>query len=129
MFRFIKEVFIALLRFCRSLAKKWVSLNDEPCMIRSTLVDLNPFELNHYSFMTSLHKCNGSCALSKTKEVNIELFNMITRINEVKTLVKHISCDFKCKFDHTICNLNKKLSNDKCHCDCKKYRTSKKDYS
>ena len=48
MFRFIKEVFIALLSFCRSLATKLVSLNDDPCMIRPTLFDLNSIELNHY---------------------------------------------------------------------------------
>ena len=129
MFRFIKEVFIALLSFCKSLATKLTSLNDDPCMIRPTLVDLNSIELNHYSFMTSVDKCNGSCALSKTKDINIKVFNMITRINEVNTLVKHISFDFKCKFDHAVCSLNQKWSSDKCHCDCKEYRPSKKYYS
>ena len=91
-------------------------------MIRPTLVDLNPIELNHYSFMTSLDKPNGSCVLNKTKDINIKVFNMITRINQVKTLVKHISFDF----DHTVCNLNQKWSNGKCHCACKKYHSSKK---
>ena len=33
---------------------------------------------------------------------------MIARINEVKTLLKHISCDCKCKFDSTTCNSNQK---------------------
>ena len=32
--------------------------------------------------------------LSKTKDVNVKTFNIITRINEAKTMVKHISCDF-----------------------------------
>ena len=30
-------------------------------MIRSTLIDVNPIELNDYPFMDSLDKCNGSC--------------------------------------------------------------------
>ena len=30
-------------------------------MIRRTLIDLNPVELNHYLFMISLDKCSGSC--------------------------------------------------------------------
>ena len=57
----MKRVFIILLRFSSSLATKYLSLNDEPCMIRPTLIDLNPVELKYYPFMISLHKCSGSC--------------------------------------------------------------------
>ena len=42
MFRLIKQVSIALLIFSGSLASKCASLNNEPCMIRPTLIDLNP---------------------------------------------------------------------------------------
>ena len=45
MFRLIKQVFIALLSFTRSLTTKYVSLNKEPGMIRPTFIDLNPTEL------------------------------------------------------------------------------------
>ena len=65
--------------------------------------------------MVSLDKCNRSCNAiddlstkicvpSETKDVNVKVFRMITRINEVKSLVKHFSCDCKCKFDSTTCN-------------------------
>ena len=65
--------------------------------------------------MVSLGKCNGSCNAiddlstkicvpSETKDVNVKVFRMITRVNEVKSLVKHFSCDCKCKFDSTTCN-------------------------
>ena len=36
-----------------------MSLNDEPCMVRPTLIDLNPVKLKYYLFMISLDKCNG----------------------------------------------------------------------
>ena len=36
-------------------------LDDEPWMVRPTLIDLNPVELNYYSFMISLDECSGSC--------------------------------------------------------------------
>ena len=45
MFSLIKQVFIVLLSFSESLATKYVSLNDELCMIRPTLLDLNSVEL------------------------------------------------------------------------------------
>ena len=47
MFRLIKQVLFALLPFSESLATKCVSLNNEPCITRSTLIDLNPAELNY----------------------------------------------------------------------------------
>ena len=86
-------------------------------MTRPTF-DLNPIELNYYPSVVILDKCNWSfnffddlstklCVPSETKYVNGKVFNMITRINKVKILVKHISCDFKCKFSSTTCNLNR----------------------
>ena len=38
-----------------------MSLNNEPCMVRPTLTDLNSVELGFYSFMSNLDKCCGSC--------------------------------------------------------------------
>ena len=34
-------------------------LANEPCMIRPTLVGLNPAEPNHYPFRVTVNKCNG----------------------------------------------------------------------
>ena len=61
MFWFIKQLFIALSSFSGSLTAKCVSLSNEPCMVRLTLIDLSPIELNHYLFMISLNKCSGRC--------------------------------------------------------------------
>ena len=41
---------------------------------------------------------------------------MIIRINELKTLTKHVSRKCKCKFDGRTCNLNQKWNNDKYRC-------------
>ena len=76
--------------------------------VRPTPFDSNLVELNYYSFMISLDKCNGSCNAvgnlsakicvpSKTKDVNVKVSNMIRSIFEAKKLVRHISCDCKCK--------------------------------
>ena len=46
----------------------------------------------------------------------------LTAINESKTVIKvikHISCNCKCEFDGTKCNLNQKLNKDKCRCECR----------
>ena len=131
----------APLSFGRSSATKCVLLNNEPCMTRPTLIDLNPVEVNFYPFMISLDKCNGICntvdnlsmkicfpSEKMLKCLNVKIFNKITSIYEPKTLVKHISCDCKCKFNSTIYNPNQKWNNDICQCECKNYNKSKKYY-
>ena len=73
---------------------KCLLLNDEPCMVRPTHIDLNPVELKYYPFMSSLNKCTGSCSvlspkicvLKKTKDIAFKAFDMIKIKNEAKTL-------------------------------------------
>ena len=65
MFSLIKQVFIVLLSLSESLARvakvsdrtKCLSSNDEPCIVRPSLIDLNPVELKYYPFMINLDKC------------------------------------------------------------------------
>ena len=99
-------------------------LNNKPFISRPTFVDSNFIEINFYSFMISLGRCNGKCntvddssakisAPNKTIVVNVKLFNMITRIKESKALLKQISCVCKCKFDSKKCNSNKKWNDNR----------------
>ena len=54
-------------------------------MNRPTVINLNPDEYNqrlfYYPFMVNFVRC-------KTEDINLSVFNMITRINESKTLKK-----------------------------------------
>ena len=63
---------------------------------RPTLINLNPVELNFYPLMISPDEYNGSynavddlsikiCVPSETKDVSVNVFNMITRIYKAKT--------------------------------------------
>ena len=70
MFSHIKQVFIVLLRFSTSLVHdrtESLLLNDEPFMVRPTLIDLNPIKLKYHPFMISLDKCTGSCNVLSSK--------------------------------------------------------------
>ena len=55
------SMFIAFISFSKSLATKYLLLNDEPCMVRPTLVDMNPNDLKYYLIIISLNKCTGKC--------------------------------------------------------------------
>ena len=46
--------------FSGSLSTKHASSNNESCMTRHTLIDLNPAGLKYYPLMISLAKCSGS---------------------------------------------------------------------
>ena len=48
---------------------------------------------------------------------------------KLKKMIKHISCNCKCKFSSTTYNSNQKWNSKTCQCECKNYRTFKKDYS
>ena len=54
------------------------------------------------------------CVLNQTKNVNLSVFNMIKRINESKSLGKHISCKCKYKFDGRKCKSDQSWNKGKC---------------
>ena len=56
------------------------------------------------------------CVPYKTEDLNPNVSSMITTINDLKTLTKHISCECKGKFDGRIFNSNQWWDNDKCQC-------------
>ena len=58
MLTLVKQVFIALLSFSWSLATTCKFLNNEPCITKSALVDLDPDDISHYEFMVNIDKYN-----------------------------------------------------------------------
>ena len=106
---------LVLLYFGRSLAIKSASMNNQPCMVRSMLLNWNPDKHHYHLFINSMDRCNGSCNTAedpfgricvpnKTEDENLKVFNIIKGISESKTLAKHISCGCKCEFDGRKCN-------------------------
>ena len=69
-----------------------MSLNDKPCLVRPTFIDLNTVELRYYPFMISLGKCTESCNVLSLKNcvpkeingINVKAWNMMTNTNEAK---------------------------------------------
>ena len=87
-------------------------------------INLHPNEygqgFHYYPFAIKLGRCVGSCNtlndLSNNvclpiiaEDLNLSLFNIITGINESKTLTKHILCDCKCEFAGRKCKINGRI--------------------
>ena len=108
-----------------------MSLSNQKCLNQPTLINLHPNEysqeFHHYPFAVKLDRCVFKvCLPNKTKDLYLSMFNMITGINESKTLTKHISCECKCRFDGRKCNSDQWWNNNKCRCE--KRHVCKKDY-
>ena len=131
MFGLIKKIFTILLSSIANASShtKCISLSNQKCMIQPTLINILPNEyskeLHSYPFGVKLNRCVGSCNTlndlsnkvcipNKTEDLNLSVFNMITRINEPKTLAKDTSCECKCEFDGRKCNSDQWWNNYKC---------------
>ena len=95
-------------------------------MNQPSLINLHPNEysreFHYYSFAVKLDRCvrscndlsNKVCVPNKIEDLNLSVCNMITGINESKTLTKHILCECKCNFNGRKCNSNQWWNNDEC---------------
>ena len=116
MFGLIKKLLIGLLTGLVNGPNhtKCVSLSNQKCMVQPTLINLHPNEYSqefyYYPFSVKFARCVGSCNTlndlsnkvyvpSKTEDLNLSVFSIITDINESEKLTKHISCECKCRFD------------------------------
>ena len=112
-------------------------------MFERTLINLHSNEYSQefhsHPFSVKLDRCarscntlndlsNKVCVPNETEDLTLSVFNIITAINESKTLTKHISCECKCKFHGRSCNSDQWWNNDKCRCECKKRHVCEKDY-
>ena len=103
-------------------------------MIQPTLINLHPNEYSQefycYPFVLKLDRCvrcfnavndvsNRVCVPSKTEDLKLSMFNMITVINQ--------SYVCKYKFDGKKCNSDQWLNNDKYRYECKKHHVCEKD--
>ena len=136
MLAFIKNVFIGLLsastlgNFGESLASNsygfmnFVSLNNQTCQARPTLLNINSDETLFYPLTVSVNNCRGSCSIindvcvpNKVNNMNVKVFTLMSGVNETKCLVKQQSC--KCRLHKRVCNSKEKRNHDKCQCECK----------
>ena len=139
MVKIIKKCFFGLLTALvkGSNHRKCMSLNHQRFIIQSTVINLytNDYsqEFHYYPLDRCVRSCdtqsdssNEVCIPNKT-DLNLRVLNMITGINDLKTLTKHISCECKCRFDRRKCNSDHWWNKDKYRCECKKCCVCEKD--
>ena len=107
-----------------------VSMNNQECKIRSEIIIVNTIEPMFYPYSITINKCKGSCNTINDpyaklcvpdiiKNINVKVFNLVSRINETKHIEWHKTCKCKCRLDASVCNNKQRWDEDKCRCECK----------
>ena len=129
MFVFIKKIFLKGLTFLSSLESitllSSISMNNQACKVRPEIINLNDNEPVIYPFSIKTSKCSGSCnnindpyakicVPDVIKDLNVKVFNLMSRTNETRHIEWHETCKCKCRLDASVCNNKKRWNNDKC---------------
>ena len=98
MFKFIKNCFFTAMMFnCNVLnviSLKCASMNNQ-CKIRPKIINVNINEPSFYPYSIEISKCSGSCnnindsyarlcIPDVVKNVNVKVFNLMSRTNETR---------------------------------------------
>ena len=134
MFRLIKKVFFTGLAFLSTLTiihlLSCISMNNQECMIRPQIVNLNRDEPVFFPFSIKTSKCSGSCNNNNdpyaklcvpnvVKNLNVKVFSLMSRTNETRHIEWHETCKCKFRLDGSVCNNNQRWNDDKCRRECK----------
>ena len=59
------------------------------------------------------------CVPDVAKDLNIKVFNLMSRTNETRHIKWHETCKCICRLDTIVCNNKQRWNNDKCRCEFK----------
>ena len=122
---------ISLFNIIKTKALECVSVVNQKCMPRPKILDVNEGigEALFYPYNVLLNKCSGSCntldnPMSKlcvpkiVKNVNMQVYSFLMRLNETRNVLWHESSKCVCKLNSSVCNNKQIWNDDTCRCDC-----------
>ena len=119
MFGFVKKVFFVGLTILSSFTSvnslSCISMNNQECKVRPQIVNVNGDDPVFFPFSIKTSKCSGSCnninnpcaklcVPDVVKNLNVKLFNLVSRINETRRIEWHETCKCKCLFNSNVYN-------------------------
>ena len=105
-------------------------MKNQECKTRPQVVNFNSNNLIFYPFSIKASKCSGNCnninnryakicVPDVKKNLNVKLFNLMSRTNETRFIEWHEACKCKCKLDEIVCNNKQRWNKNKFRCECK----------
>ena len=107
-----------------------LSLNNQECRIRPQVVNMNSKESIFFPFSIRTSKFSGSCNNINNpqaklcipdivKNLNVKVFNLMSRTSETRHIKWRETCKCKCRLDARVCNNRQCWNDDKCSCEYK----------
>ena len=132
---FVKKVFFVGLTILSSLAitipLNCISMNNQECKTRPQVVNVNSNNPIFHLFSIKTSKCSGNCNnINKPyakicvpdviNDLNVKVFNLMSRTSETRFIEWHETCKCKCRLDRIVCNNKQRWNKNKCRCECNK---------
>ena len=100
-------------------------MNNQECKVRPQIVNVNGDDPVFFPFSIKTSKCSGSCnnienpytklcAPDVDKNLNVKVFNLVSRTNETRHIEWHEMRNCKCTLAVSICNNKQHWNDDKC---------------
>ena len=107
-----------------------VSMNNQDCKIRSEIINVNTNGSMIYPYSITIKKWKGSCNTIDNpyaklsvpdiiKNINVKVFNLVSRTNDKKHMERHAICKCKCILSASVCNNKQRWNKENCRCECK----------
>ena len=110
-FGFVKKVFfvgLTLLSSSRNaILLSCISMKNQECKTRPQVINVNSNNPIFYPFSIKTSKCSGNCnninpytkicVPDVIKDLNVKVFNLMSRTNEARFIEWHETCKCKCK--------------------------------
>ena len=133
-FGLVKKLFFVgltiLSGFANANSLSCISMNNQECKTRPQVVNVNACKPVFFSFSIKTSKCSGSCnninySYAKicvpdvAKNLNVKVFNLMSRTNNTRYIEWDETCKCECKFAENVCNNKQRWHKNKCRCECK----------
>ena len=90
-------------------------MNNQECKVRPEIININSNEPLFYPYCFKIRKYRGSwnnikdpyaklCVPDVSKNMNVKVFNLISRTNETRYIKRHETCNGKYRLDASVCN-------------------------
>ena len=58
------------------------------------------------------------CDLGVIKNINVKVFNLMSKTNQARHIKLHETCKRQCKLNASVCNNKQRWNENKCKCEC-----------
>ena len=103
MFEFIRKCFFTAMTFFNLSnvnSLECLSMNNQECKVKTEIINLNTDEPMFYPYSIKINRCKGSCNTinkpcakicvpEKIKNINVKVFNLLSRTNETRHIKWH----------------------------------------